>query len=131
VGDELGPDQLIFFIQEIVGKLDCRQFDEFYSDDRRPAYLPQMILKLWLYAYALGVTSSRKIEQRILEDLGFRFLAGGWKPDFWALNEFRRLHPKALNDVTIRQIRPCLPVLIQRDSQGRLSAPTLDCGNKR
>jgi hypothetical protein len=58
-----------------------------------------LLLKVWLYAYALGVTSSRRIEQRIHEDLGFRFLAGGWKPDHWTLNEFRRRYPKALNDV--------------------------------
>ena len=46
-----------------------------------------------------GVTSSRRIEQRIREDLGFRLLAAGWKPDHWTLNEFRRRHPKSLNDV--------------------------------
>jgi hypothetical protein len=58
-----------------------------------------LLLKVWLYGYALGVTSSRRLEQRIQEDLGFRFLAGGWKPDHWTLNQFRRRHPKALNDV--------------------------------
>jgi hypothetical protein len=52
-----------------------------------------------LYAYAVGVTSSRRLEQRIREDLGFRFLAGQLKPDHWTLNDFRRRHPKALNDV--------------------------------
>ena len=45
------------------------------------------------------MTSSRRIEQRIHEDLGFRLLAGNLKPDHWTLNEFRRRHPKALNDV--------------------------------
>ncbi|MGH7194513.1 MAG: transposase, partial [Candidatus Saccharimonadales bacterium] len=49
--------------------------------------------------YALGVTSSRRLEQRIREDLGFRYLAGGAQPDHWTLNEFRRRHPKALNNV--------------------------------
>ena len=45
------------------------------------------------------MTSSRRIEQRIHEDLGLRLLAGNLKPDHWTLNEFRRRHPKALNDV--------------------------------
>jgi hypothetical protein len=58
-----------------------------------------MLLKVWLYAYGLGITSSRRIEQRIREDLGFRLLAGNLKPDHWTLNEFRRRHPKSLNDV--------------------------------
>jgi hypothetical protein len=30
------------------------------------------MLKVWLYAYALGVTSARRLEQRIREDLAFR-----------------------------------------------------------
>jgi hypothetical protein len=57
-----------------------------------------MMLKLWLYSYALGVTSSRRLEQRIREDLAFRYLAGGATPDFWALNAFRRRHGRAIND---------------------------------
>jgi transposase len=35
------------------------------------------MLKVWLYAYALGMTSARRLEQRIREDLGLRYLAGG------------------------------------------------------
>ena len=83
----------------MVERLDLRKFEQEHSDAGRPGFPPQLLLKVWLYAYALGVTSSRRIEQRIHEDLGFRFLAGGWKPDHWTLNEFRRRHPKALNEV--------------------------------
>jgi Transposase domain (DUF772) len=57
------------------------------------------LLKLWLYSYCLGITSSRRLEQRTREDLGFRFLAGGSTPDYWTLNAFRRRHAKALNDL--------------------------------
>ena len=31
-----------------------------------------MMLKVWLYAFALKVKSTRKLEQRLQEDLGFR-----------------------------------------------------------
>lgn len=99
VEDELGKEHLACFIHELVERLDLTAFEDVYSDDGRPAYPPQMMLKLWLYAYARGLTSSRKLEQLVREDLGFRFLAAGWKPDFWTLNEFRRRHPKAVNDV--------------------------------
>src|SRR5512140_3191794 len=57
------------------------------------------MLKVWLYAYCVGLTSSRRLEQRVREDLGFRLLAGNLKPDHWTLNEFRRRHPRSLNDV--------------------------------
>jgi Transposase DDE domain/Transposase domain (DUF772) len=62
-------------------------------------YAPALMLKVWLYAYGLGVTSGRRLEQRIREDLGFRYLAGGATPDNWALSGFRRRHGRALNDV--------------------------------
>jgi transposase len=41
----------------------------------------------------------RRLKQRIRKDLAFRYLAGGARPDFWALNEFRNRHGRALNDV--------------------------------
>jgi hypothetical protein len=64
------------------------------------------MLKVWLYAYALGVTSSRRLEQRIREDLAFRYLAGGAGPDYWALNAFRRRHPVAINDGFTQVLHP-------------------------
>src|SRR5260370_9472243 len=56
------------------------------------------MLKVWLYACARGVTSSRRVEQCIREDLAFRYLAGNARPDYWALNAFRRRHGRAIND---------------------------------
>jgi IS5 family transposase len=47
----------------------------------------------------LGITSSHRLEQRIGEDLAFRYLAGSAAPDYWTLNDFRRRHRRALNDV--------------------------------
>jgi transposase len=99
VREVLGEEHLCFFVHRAVEKLDLRGFEQGYSDEGHPAYHPALLLKVWLYAYALGVTSSRRLEQRIREDLGFRYLAGGAQPDFWALNEFRKRHGRAMNDV--------------------------------
>jgi transposase len=99
VRDELGEGHLAVFVHELVERLDLRHFEEEASEQGRPGYPPELLLKVWLYAYALGVTSSRRVEQRIHEDLGFRLLAGNLKPDHWTLNQFRKRHPKALNDV--------------------------------
>jgi transposase len=97
--DELGDGHLSMFIHRVVERLDLRQFEAAYSSDGRPAYPPQLMLKVWLYAYTQGITSSRRIEQRIREDLGYRLLAGNLKPDHWTLNQFRKQHARALNDV--------------------------------
>jgi len=79
----LGADHLSFFVHEIVERLDLRAIEDSYSDEGQPAYHPRLLLKLWLNAYCLGITSSRRLEQRTREDLGFRFLAGGSTPDHW------------------------------------------------
>jgi transposase len=99
IQDELGADHLALFVHRLVERLDLSAFEGRVSDEGRPAYPPQMLLKVWLYAYALGVTSSRRLEQRVREDLGFRLLAGNLRPDHWTLNEFRRRYPRNLNDV--------------------------------
>lgn len=97
--EELGEDHLAVFVHQLVERLDLGQFEAEDSEQGRPGYPPQLLLKVWLYAYALGVTSSRRLEQRLREDLGFRYLAGQHQPDHWTLNEFRRRHARALNDV--------------------------------
>lgn len=99
VRDVLGDEHLCFFVHRAVEKLDLKEFEAAYSEEGHPAYHPALLLKVWLYAYALGVTSSRRLEQRIREDLAFRYLAGGAQPDYWALNEFRKRHGRAINDV--------------------------------
>jgi transposase len=99
VREELGEEHLAVFVHELVERLDLKQFEAEQVEAGRPSYPPQLMLKVWLYAYAMGVTSSRRLEQRIREDLGFRLLSGNLKPDHWTLNEFRRRHPRALNDV--------------------------------
>ena len=69
VKDELGSDHLCFFVHEVVERMDLRGFEH-----------PAVMLKVWLYGYALGMTSGRRLEQRIREDMGLRFLAGGAGP---------------------------------------------------
>jgi len=99
VKDVLGADHLCFFVHQVVEKLDLSAFAEAYSDEGQRPYAPALMVKVWLYAYCLQVTSSRRLEQRIREDLGFRYLAGGQTPDHWTLNDFRSRHRRAMNDL--------------------------------
>jgi transposase len=99
VKDELGKDHLCFFIHRAVEHLDLRGFEQAYGVEGGELYHPALMLKVWLYGYALGITSGRRLEQRIREDLGLRYLAGGARPDNWALSAFRRRHGRGLNDV--------------------------------
>src|SRR6516162_5742698 len=79
----LGEDHLCWFVHGVVERLDLRRFLEVYSEEGGVLYHPSLMLKVWLYAYRLGITSSRRLEQRIREDLAFRYLASGLQPDYW------------------------------------------------
>lgn len=54
VRDELGENHLAVFIHRLVERLDLRQFETEHPDVGRPGYPPQLLLKVWLYAYASG-----------------------------------------------------------------------------
>ncbi len=99
VKDVLGQDHLVFFVHGVVERLNLEEFTQAYGEEGGAIYAPELMLKVWLYAYALGVTSARRLEQRIREDLAFRYLAGGAAPDNWALSAFRRRHGRGINDV--------------------------------
>jgi transposase len=98
VRDELGEKHLCFFVREVIEHLDMSVFERSYSPEGGELYAPELMLGVWLYAYALGVTSARQVERRLVEDLAFRYLAAGERVDNWALSAFRRRHGRALND---------------------------------
>ena len=99
VREVLGEDHICFFVHQVVERLELSALEQGYVEEGRPAYHPVLLLKVWLYAYVLGLTSARRLEQRVREDLAFRYLAGGATPDFWTLNQFRTRHARALNDL--------------------------------
>ena len=98
VRDELGEKHLCFFVRGLIERLDMSVFEQSYSIEGGELYAPQLMLGVWLYAYALGITSARQVERRVVEDLAFRYLAAGERLDNWALRAFRRRHGRALND---------------------------------
>lgn len=98
VRDELGKEHLCFFVRGVVERLDMSVFERSYSAEGGELYAPELMLGVWLYAYALGITSARAVERRMVEDLAFRYLAGGERVDNWALSAFRHRHRVALND---------------------------------
>lgn len=98
VKDELGADHLCFFVRDVVRRLDLSAFEQAYSEEGGVLYAPELMLNVWLYGYALGITSARLIERRMVEDLAFRYLAGGARVDNWTLSEFRRRHGRGIND---------------------------------
>ncbi len=60
-----------------------------------------------MYAYSLGVRSSRAIERRCVEDIAFRVLAGNHAPDHVTIARFRQRHELALAEVLVDSLRLC------------------------
>jgi hypothetical protein len=80
--DWLPDGHLAWFILDVVDQLDLQPFYRAYRDDGHghPAYDPKLLLGVLLYAYCVGVRSSRQIERRLNEDLAFRVLAANQAP---------------------------------------------------
>ena len=73
----LPDDHLAYFISDVVDQLDMSEVTARYERERRggPPYHPRMMVKVLLYGYCVGVASSRRIAQRLHEDIAFRVLA--------------------------------------------------------
>ncbi|HEV2986023.1 MAG TPA: IS1182 family transposase [Vicinamibacterales bacterium] len=94
----LPEDHLAFFVSDLIDQLDLSAITTVYEDEERgyPPYHPVMLTKVLVYAYCVGVFSSRRIQRRLVEDIAFRVLAAGNEPDFRTIADFRKTHLIAL-----------------------------------
>ena len=65
----------------------------------RPAYHPVMMVKLLMYGYAQGISSSRELAKACVERLDFRFITGNQMPDHRSIARFRKMHLEALEEL--------------------------------
>jgi transposase len=105
----LPAGHLAHFISETVERLDLNAIRSAYEREARgyPPYHPVMMTKVWLYAYSVGFTSSRKVERLLVEDVGFRMLAANNRPDFRTLADFRKRHLVALAGLFLQVLKLC------------------------
>jgi transposase len=91
--DDWFPEgHLARFVAELVDEvLDLGPILAGYIETRGyPPYDPRLMLRLLIYGYSTGVRSSRAIERKCVDDVGFRFLAADVAPDFRSIARFRR-----------------------------------------
>jgi transposase len=105
--DWLPENHLSYFVSDFVDNLDLDAIESFYEKDERgqPPYHPGMMTKVLMYAYCVGVFSSRKIQKRLSEDVAFRLLTAGNQPDFRTISDFRKIHRKALEGLFQQVLR--------------------------
>lgn len=109
--DWLGDDHLAIFVLDLVRELDLGDIEaQLQAKDARGErpYSPVMMTALLVYAYSVGVFSSRRIERATVEDVAFRFLAGGQHPHFTTINQFRGKYRKPLANLFEQVLKACM-----------------------
>ena len=105
----LPEDHLAYSISDVVDQLDLSDITARYEGERRggPPYHPRMMVKVLLYGYCVGMASSRRIAQRLHEDIAFRVLAANNTPDFRTVSDFRKDHLEALGELFLQVLELC------------------------
>ena len=98
---------LVYFISDLVDRLDLRAFFTRYAGDgrRNAPYNPAMLVKGLIYAYAVGVTSSREIAKRLETEVSFRVLAANNPPNHRTICCFRKRHLSHFEDLFQQGVR--------------------------
>jgi resuscitation-promoting factor RpfB len=102
-------DRLARFIAELVDEhMDLVPVRAAYTEVRGVLPCdPRLMMRILLYGYAIGVRSSREIEQKCIDDATFRWLAAGARPDYRAIARFRKRHLSALGRLFVQALALC------------------------
>jgi len=108
----LPEDDLSYFIMDVVNELDLSAIYQSYNSSKggQPPFAPKMMTSLLLYAYCVGIPSSRKIEKATYYQIPFRIIAADQHPDHDTIAEFRKRHLKALSGFFVQAFLLCRQV---------------------
>jgi transposase len=104
---KLPEGDLVFFLLDSVPQLDLGRFYAPYERETRgaPPCDPAMMVCLLLYAYCVGVFSSRKLALACERNLAFLAIVGSERPDFRTISDFRKLHLESFKEVFVQVLR--------------------------
>ncbi len=105
----LPEGHLVYFVRDVVRQLDLSKIYGSYSGEQggQPPYDPEMMVSLLIYAYCVGVASSRKIEKATHESIPFRVLTADQHPDHDTIAAFRKRHLEALSGLFVQVLQLC------------------------
>src|SRR5438309_1968035 len=104
---KLPEGDLVFFLIDTVPRLNLQRFYAPYEEETRgaPPFDPAMMVCLLLYAYCVGVFSSRKSALACERNLAFMAIVGQERPDFRTISDFRKLHLESFKEVFVQVLR--------------------------
>ena len=80
----------MYLVNDIVDQLNLSAITSQYSNRGEEAYHPALLLKILFYGYANGIFTSRKLREALEENVPFRWLSGGLRPDHRTISDFRK-----------------------------------------
>ena len=105
--EALPEDDLVFFLLDLVPTLDLSAFHNHYAGKLRgqPPFDVTLMVTLLVYAYSVGVCSSRKIAAACERNLAFRAIVADDPPDFRTVSDFRKIHQAAFRPLFLEVLR--------------------------
>ena len=105
--EALPEDDLVFFLIDLIPQIDLTPFHHHYARELRgqPPFDVTMMVTLLVYAYSVGVCSSRKIAAACERNLAFRAIVGNDPPDFRTISDFRKIHVAAFRPLFLEVLR--------------------------
>jgi transposase len=105
----LPEDHLVWLVLQVVEELDLREIEAGYRLGRagRQAYDPAMLTAVLIYAYCMGMRSSRAIERACLTDVALRVASAQQRPDHCTISRFRATHAGALTGLFTQVLALC------------------------
>lgn len=99
----VGDDHPARAIWALVGRLDLSRFyasiESSAEEGGRPAFDPQLLISLWVYAYSRGIGSAREVARRCEYDPAFQWLTGLDEVNYHTLADFRVAKQKELDEL--------------------------------
>ena len=99
----VGEDHPARAIWTLVGRLDLSPFyraiESSEEEGGRPAFDPQLLISLWVYAYSQGIGSAREVARRCEYDPAFQWLTGLQEVNYHTLADFRMERQKELDEL--------------------------------
>lgn len=107
---QIKPNTFEFTVSHLIDNhIDLSAFYDHYKNDNggRSAYDPAILLKIILFAYSRGITSSRDIQWECETNIIFKALSCDSVPHFTSIANFVSSYPKAIESVFEQVLLVC------------------------
>lgn len=108
--EQLQPNTFEFTLHRLIDNhIDLSAFHNKYNNDEggRTAYDPSILLKIILFAYSKGITSSREIQWQCENNIIFKALSCDSVPHFTSIASFVSSYPDAIESVFEQVLMVC------------------------